>query len=89
MIADTLIVMIFCIATKVQKPVEVTSEKADFVQLFKEADKKFDKVHKIDLEALRRASQEAAEEAAEKTKGRWKTIPPANLKEKVIKSNDH
>lgn len=53
MIADTLIVIIFCIATLVQEPVTVTSEKADFVQLFKEADKEFDKVHKIDLEALR------------------------------------
>lgn len=68
MITDTLIVIIFCIATKVQEPVKVTSEKADFVQLFKEADKEFDKIHKIDLEALKHASQEAAEEAAEKTK---------------------
>lgn len=68
MIADTLIVMIFCISSKVQEPVEVTSGKEDFKELFNEADKKFDKVHKIDLEALKRASQEAAEEAAEKTK---------------------
>lgn len=68
MITDTLIVIIFCIATKVQEPVKVTSGKADFVQLFKEADKEFDKIHKIDLEALKHASQEAAEEAAEKTK---------------------
>lgn len=68
MITDTLIVIIFCIATKVQEPVKVTSGKADFVQLFKEADKEFDKIHKIDLEALKHASQEAAEEADEKTK---------------------
>lgn len=68
MITDTLIVMIFCIATEVQEHVKVTSEKADFVQLFNEADKKFDGIHKIDLEALKHASQEAAEEAAEKTK---------------------
>ena len=68
MIADTLIVIIFCIATEVQEPVTITSKKADFVRLFKEADKEFDKIHKIDLEALKHASQEAAEEAAEKTK---------------------
>lgn len=70
MIADTLIVIIFCIATEVQEHVKITSEKEDFKEIFIKADKRFDEVHRIDLEALRRASQEAAEEAAEKTKGR-------------------
>lgn len=89
MITDTLIVMIFCIATEVQEHVKVTSEKADFVQLFKEADKEFDKIHKIDLEALKHASQEAVKSADIKTKSqREKVLSPSFFKE-VFKSNDN
>lgn len=89
MIADTLIVMIFCIATKVQEPVKVTSEKADFKELFNEADKKFDEVYKIDLEALKHASQEAVKSADIKTKSqKEKVLSPSFFKE-VFKSNDN
>lgn len=65
MISDSIIVVLVCIMP-VQLPNEVKENR--FVEAFEQADKEFDKTHKFDIEALKRAAHEAAISADKKTK---------------------
>lgn len=65
MIADTIVVVLmFIFPTQQHKEVEGNR----FKEVFEQADKAFDNKYKIDIEAFKRASNEAAISADEKTK---------------------
>ena len=64
MIADTIIVVLVCMMPA-QQPKERCNR---FKPLFEQADSAFNKTHKIELEAIRRASAEAVKSAHIKTK---------------------
>lgn len=68
MVADTIVIVLVCI--KSAQPDKVIPHKQEnrFVELFKEADKKFDKAYRLNIDELKRASSEAVQSAAEKTK---------------------
>lgn len=61
MIADTILVVMVCIMPSQQK-------QNRFDALFEEADRRFNKEYKLNLEEMKKASAEAAKEAFEKTK---------------------
>ena len=65
MIEDSIIVVLVCFMP-VQQPNEVKENR--FEEAFEQADKEFDKTHKFDIEALKRAAHEASISAAKKTK---------------------
>lgn len=67
MIEDTLIVVLVCIMPA-QQPKQNTSNR--FAEAFEQSDKQFNKKYKMDIEALKRASREAAIRAFKETKNK-------------------
>lgn len=80
MIADTILVVLMCIAP-VQQPQEASQNR--FTEAFEQADKAFDKKYKLDIEALKRAAHEVAISADEKTKAEREEVmePVFDVKE--------
>lgn len=65
MIADTIVVVLLCI----MPAQELKQNKENrFKEIFEQADREFDKKYRLDIEALKSASREAAIQAFEKTK---------------------
>lgn len=65
MIADTIVVVLLCIMPA-QEPKQ--NKENRFKEIFEQADREFDKKYRLDIEALKSASREAAIQAFEKTK---------------------
>lgn len=65
MIADTIVVVLLCIMPA-QEPKQ--NKENRFKETFEQADREFDKKYRLDIEALKSASREAAAQAFEKTK---------------------
>lgn len=65
MIADTISVVLICIAA-VQQPKEPLLNR--FTEAFEQADKQFNKEYKLNIKELKRASKEAVRKACEVTK---------------------
>ena len=65
MIADTIVVVLLCIMPA-QEPKQ--NKENRFKETFEQADREFDKKYRIDIEALKSASREAAIQAFQKTK---------------------
>lgn len=65
MIADTIVVVLLCIMPA-QQPNQ--NKENRFKETFEQADREFDKKYRLDIEALKRASREAAAQAFQKTK---------------------
>lgn len=65
MIADTIVVVLLCIM-----PVQESKQNKEnrFKETFEQADREFDKKYRLDIEALKSASREAAAQAFQKTK---------------------
>lgn len=62
MIADTLVVVVMMVIPSSPQPKENR-----FEALFQEADKEFERTHKVEFEELKKASERAAKEADLKT----------------------
>lgn len=69
MIIDTIIVVLVCIIPE-QHPKEFNQN--SFKDVFEQADKYFDRKYGVDIEKLKKASEEAVIEAEEKTKEEMK-----------------
>ena len=67
MIADTIVVVLLCIMPA-QEPKQ--NKENRFKETFEQADREFDKKYRLDIEALKSASREAAAQAFEKTKNK-------------------
>lgn len=65
MIADTIVVVFLCIMPA-QEPKQ--NKENCFKETFEQADREFEKKYRLDIEALKRASREAAIQAFGKTK---------------------
>lgn len=65
MIADTIVVVLLCIMPA-QEPKQ--NKENRFKETFEQADREFYKKYRLDIEALKSASREAAAQAFEKTK---------------------
>lgn len=65
MIADTIVVFLLCIMPA-QEPKQNKGNR--FKETFEQADREFDKKYRLDIEALKSASREAAAQAFQKTK---------------------
>lgn len=63
MIADTIVVILMGIM-----PTQPIKSEGKFTKLFEQADSVFNQQYKLDIEELKRASDEAAKSAFEKTK---------------------
>lgn len=64
MIADTIVVVLLCIMPA-QEPKQ--NKENRFKETFEQADREFDKKYRLDIEAIKSASREAAIQAFEKT----------------------
>lgn len=64
MIADTIVVVLLCIMPA-QEPKQ--NKENRFKETFEQADREFDKKYRLDIEAIKNASREAAIQAFEKT----------------------
>lgn len=60
---DTIVIILLCAI-----PVKADTVTNRFTDAFNKADKQFNKEHILDIRALKRASEKAASEAAQKTK---------------------
>lgn len=65
MIADTIVVVLLCIMPAQEQKQNKGNR---FKETFEQADREFDKKYRLDIEALKCASREAAAQAFQKTK---------------------
>ena len=78
MVSDTIVIVLMCIMTT--QPIK---SEGKFTKLFEQADSVFNKEYKLDIEELKKASNEAVKIADEKTKDERERImkPVINIVE--------
>lgn len=80
MIIDTIFIFVLCL------PQPNTKTTNRFAELFEKADKNFDIEYKLDVEKLKKASEEAVKSASIKTSAeREKVLDPLNITPYFIK----